>query len=825
MHNEPTPERRRLRAFKPALAVTLGVAALGLTALAANEIRSSRIQARHFSELARDLTYRVEAGPSPAISYPAAGPFDERLGYSRLPQFIERLSARGFAIDAQARLSPALLRFTADGYFAPYPEKTQAGLRLLDCSGENLFAARHPERIYQRFEAIPPLVVETLLFIENRQLLDAENPTRNPAVEWTRLGRAVMSQAVRLVDASHDVPGGSTLATQIEKYRHSPEGITGSAAEKLKQMFSASLRAYRDGEDTLPARRQIVVDYLNTVPLSALAGYGEVNGLGDGLWVWYGADFDAANRALFEAGLDRGDLRAQALAYRQVLSLMIAHRRPSSLLANGGREQLASLTDSHLRLLAAAGIVSPELRDLALALRPRFRDPVLDPVPVETAAGKTASVMRARVATTLDVPLYSLDRLDLMVKTTLDRDMQDGATASLLQLGDPKHARAAGLIGERLLDERETAKVYYSFALWERGPDANRVRVQTDNFDQPLDINEGTKLELGSTAKLRTLATYLEVVASLHREHAGLEAAELRRLDIEPRDRLSRWAVDYLVAAKDRSLAAMLDAALERRYSGNPGEGFFTGGGLHSFDNFKREDNGRNPTVREALRDSVNLSFIRMMRDIVRYYMYRPGSSARALQEAGSAQRAEYLSRFADREGRVYLQRYYRKYQGKPPEALLDTLVAETAAGGDLSRRISRGRRRRAGGVPRQARARGGPQPGRPRPSLRTPCAGQVLARRRGLPGARASAGAVAGLVSAPTSRGHAAAGLRCQCAGAPGGVFVALQDPPSRRAGKQNLHAARDRCLRADPPPLAAARLSLRAAGTFACHGDRQLR
>jgi beta-lactamase class A len=42
------------------------------------------------------------------------------------------------------------------------------------------------------------------------------------------------------------------------------------------------------------------------------------------------------------------------------------------------------------------------------------------------------------------------------------------------------------------------------------------VRVQTDTSDQALDINEGSKLELGSTAKLRVLTTYLEIVAELH---------------------------------------------------------------------------------------------------------------------------------------------------------------------------------------------------------------------------------------------------------------------------------------------------------------------
>ena len=41
---------------------------------------------------------------------------------------------------------------------------------------------------------------------------------------------------------------------------------------------------------------------------------------------------------------------------------------------------------------------------------------------------------------------------------------------------------------------------------------------------------------------------------------------------------------------------------------------FATGGGVHAFANFDREDDGRIMTVREAFRKSVNLVFIRLMR-------------------------------------------------------------------------------------------------------------------------------------------------------------------------------------------------------------------
>ena len=58
-------------------------------------------------------------------------------------------------------------------------------------------------------------------------------------------------------------------------------------------------------------------------------------------------------------------------------------------------------------------------------------------------------------------------------------------------------------------------------------------------------------------------------------------------------DNLTRWVSTYLSDAADRSLTALLNAAMDRRYSANPGERFFTGGGVHSFVNFDDKDNGR----------------------------------------------------------------------------------------------------------------------------------------------------------------------------------------------------------------------------------------
>ncbi len=671
----PVPWWRRKFTLVVAALVVLTV--LGVAHLVVTEAESSTFQARYFAGIAAKLKFRLEPGPSPSIRFPTGGPYDQRLGYSEMPAFLNRLRANGYRIKAQARLSDELAELIETGYFPPYPEKSQAGLHVLDCRGEPLFSSSHPENVYTHFDAIPPLVVNALLFIENRELLESGHPHRNPAVEWDRLAKAIIERGIKIFDPDYDAPGGSTLATQIEKYRHSPGGITPSFNEKFRQMVSASLRAYANGTDTSERRRQIAVDYLNTVPLAAAPGHGEVNGLGDGLWAWYGTDFSDVNALLTRGPDDPGrDLHAQARAFRQVLSLLIAQRRPSYFLGPG-RQQLAALTDSYLRLLADAGIVPPALRDAGLQITLSFRDEGTAPSNMQVGSWKSANLVRTRLASLLERPrLYDIDRLDVTARTTLDAELQDKVTAMLRRLGDPEYAKSAGLREPRLLGGGDPAAVLYSFTLYERAENANLVRVQTDNFNQPFDINEGAKLELGSTAKLRALATYLDLIASLHERHGGMTREDLRRVEVDRRDRLTRWAIDYLANAKDPSLAAMLEAAMARRYSANPAEQFFTGGGVHTFANFKREDNGKVPTVREALRDSVNLAFVRLMRDIVDHYMYRaPDTPARVLEDAKHPRRAEYLARFADREGQEFVRRFYRKYRGMSAEQALEALL------------------------------------------------------------------------------------------------------------------------------------------------------
>lgn len=662
---------------KYVLLAAIGALAYAGYQLVFTELQTSRWQAHYLAQLGRKLTVTMAPGPSNAIRFPAPGPYDERLGYAQLPDFTTRLQQRGFEIAAQARMSPRMTELVDEGLFAPYHEKTQAGLELFDCNNHVLYAQRFPQRVYASFGSVPPALVASLLFIENHNLLNPEYPQRNPAIDWRRFSRASADQVLHLFSSDRATPGGSTLATQIEKYRHSSGGQTGTAAEKLRQMASASVRAYLGGEVTLPWREQIVLDYLNTVPLSGSASHGEIQGIGDGLWSWYGEDFAEVNRLLQSMGDSAISVR-QAQVFKEALSLMIAQRRPSYYLLQN-HAALNTMTDRYLRLLAQARAIAPAWRDAALAIRLQQAGAPPPRASESFVERKAVTSLRSGLSTLLGVDsLYHLDRLDLRARSTIDQAAQQAITDALQRIRTPEGARAAGLYGRNMLQGNDDpAQLTFSVTLYEQRGGANLLRMQADSVDQPFDINSGSRLNLGSTAKLRTIVTYLEIVSALHQRLAGLSPAELRRLPISAQDVLSRWAVDYLARTPAASLQNMLEAAMERKYSGNAAEAFATGGGMQSFENFEPWENTQEFTVRVGFQNSVNLVFVRLMRDIVRYEIHQIEPNVdQWMADPGSPQRREYLARFIDQESSTFMRRFYRQYQGKTVNQALDLMFA-----------------------------------------------------------------------------------------------------------------------------------------------------
>lgn len=657
-----------------------GALAATLLAAVAYEVKTSYLQATLFTRIASDFDFHLGEGASDEIRFPRGGPYDERLGYSRIPLLVARLDSLGFDVARQARSSRSLLRWAERGVYPIYPPKGPVGLRVLDRREEPLLEERFPGLAYESFDSIPELLWRTLLYVESRELLDEAAPRRNPAVEWDRLLVGTTNLVLRELGAERAVPGGSTLATQLEKYRHSPGGATASPADKLRQMLSASLRAYASGPDTYAHRRRIVLEYLNSVPLAGQNGHGEVVGIGEALWAWYGTRFAHANSVLRREPSGAADRLERARIYRQVLSLVVAQRRPTFYLARAeGRRELQRLTNTYLRLLERDGVIPASLAQDARRLgsttildaAPSLRKPTFP------STNKGAGSVRAHLLELTGVRrTYDLDRLDLEVVSTLDRgwdatvrEVFDGMKRSDFLAGE-------GFRADGLLATGDPSNVLYSVLLLERTDLGNVVRIQADNFPAELSLAEGSRLELGSTAKLRTLVTYLEVIEELYARLADLEPEALRRERARARDPLTRWVATRLAVRPGTPLAEILDAALAREYSASPHERFATGGSVLVFSNFDTRFDDSVLSVREAFRHSVNLPFVRLMRDLVAYEIDQL-ETADLLENRDDPRRREYLVKFAEHEGAQYVVRFHARYRNRVGHEVFATLLGD----------------------------------------------------------------------------------------------------------------------------------------------------
>jgi membrane peptidoglycan carboxypeptidase len=647
------------------------------------EIQTSVLQSWFFTRTNEQLSYRLQHGRSAWIAFPRSAPFDDRRGYSKIPAFQARLDAQGYRITQQAQQSPKMFDLIERGISPPYAEPTETGLDIRGADGVALFRHAQSEFLFAKIDDIPPLLVKTLLFLENRDLDRPASPWQNPAIEWDRLFKAALLYVGSKLYLEVPVQGGSTLAVQLEKFRHSPNGRTESALEKFRQVMGASLKAYRAGMNTRAWRERIIIDYFNTVPLAAAPGYGEIHGLGEGLYAWFGMQLSDVVSSLKAPEMTAAKVRA----FKHALTLLIAVRAPSVFLVDE-RDSLEEKVGQFIRLMARSGTID---WDFATALQ---ESPIgfipAAPVPPQPSSGrnKAANAIRTTTMELLGISnVYDLNRFHLEVQSTIDVPLQKKITDLLHSLSDPNVIKARGLDGERLLEKADPKKVIYSFLLVEPTRQGNLVRVQADNLAAPLDFNKSVKLELGSTAKLRTLAHYLEVMAELHEELIALDAQGLKNKARGARDSLTRWAVETLQVEKNIALEPFLDRAMERRYSASPYEAFFTGGGLHHFENFDREENGRILALRDAFRNSTNLVFIRLMRDLVGYHRARlPYNADEVLSDAKNRDRSRMLEEIAEEESRNVLRRAYQSYRGQTEQQIVTRLLGTK---GNADRRLT----------------------------------------------------------------------------------------------------------------------------------------
>jgi cell division protein FtsI/penicillin-binding protein 2 len=125
----------------------------------------------------------------------------------------------------------------------------------------------------------------------------------------------------------------------------------------------------------------------------------------------------------------------------------------------------------------------------------------------------------------------------------------------------------------------------------------------------------------------------------------------------------------------------MLRASLERRFSADPSIKFFTGGGIHTFENFDDKFQGV-MNLRTAMRHSVNLVFVRLMRELVLHYTAELGYDQKAiLADRKHVDRETLLRSAVDRESRQYLWSFHEEYDGLTYQEALRKLCGPGAAG------------------------------------------------------------------------------------------------------------------------------------------------
>ena len=674
--DEPAPPnsgRQIRRGFRMPRLLKWAVALGAFIGLVVHEADTSAIQSWIFSHWNRHLSYALKPGPSARIVFPKHGPFDRQAGYIQIPEFGKLLEAHGYQVLAQTRFSRDLALAANFGISPPYEEPASTGLTIRDMSGQSIFQGSSGNELFRRFNDIPPPVVKALLLIEDRELDEPTGHRMNPAINWDRFAKATLLYAGHLLGLPVPIEGGSTLATQMEKYRHSIGGRTNSVFAKLRQMISASLKAYRRGPDTRAERRRLVVDYLNTVPLAATPRQGSVYGLGAALQRWFGLNLYDVCRLLRSTKSDP----AKVEAFKDVLDLLCSVRGPTYYLVEN-RAALNVRVDYYIGLLVRTGVIdrgfARQLRRTPAGFLPQTHIDDSEPLP----EAKAADVVRTELLSVLGLPgFYSLDQLQLSVDSTIDTALQRETEQIFASLKDPDFLSAHGLRGEQLLSQGNPKKVIYGLILFERLSNGYALRVDTDTLDAPFDLNRGMKLQLGSTAKLRTLANYLAIAASLYRKLSPLDSLSLRQQLNKARDPITRWAAGTLVHEKRCDLDAFLQEALDRRYSASPGE-FFTDGGVHFFHNFENDDNGRTLTVREATIRSVNLVYVRLMRDLIRYYEARLSyNTQKVLGNSDPRTRHRLLVQIADSETKYFLHQAYGDFQGRSRPEILESLLGK----------------------------------------------------------------------------------------------------------------------------------------------------
>lgn len=627
-------------------------ASLLLAGLLLFEIQTSYFQSLLFVEQSSRMKTTLEDQKTSNRWYPDHGPTNVRLGYTQIPEWLERLSE--FEVVKQATLNDEHLEFIKDGNNPIYNLETNKGLVLLD-KNQEIFYDKRQKNQFASFEEIPSILVDILLFVENKNVL-AEAPYFNPAIEYSRFVKASMAYLWnKVLLQSGRVAGGSTLATQMEKYNFSEDGKTASGKEKLHQIYSASLRAYLGGRDTSEARKKIVLDYFNSIPLGAAKGYGELHGFNEALEIFYGVDLKNELDLLRSIDLAKPTSHEQLESLNRALQIILAVRNPSFL--NDSRiEKLNSLKNNYIDLMVDQKIIPYS----SLLLKDQVEKKQAYSFPKKSFnQNKSQDLVRRRLSRILGTTNHDLDKLDLSANTTIDYRLQSQIELFFEKLKDPNFLDEHHLRVPKLLDQTNPENVIYSLTLYKLEDGEAKLRAIYDSQNQPFSFNDAGKVELGSSAKLRVIVSYLNAVKKAYEEK---QESKLDKTD----------PISILVKnSAAETLEEVLLESLEKIYSASPNESFFTGGGIHRFGNYNEEDNSKVVTLKESFKRSINLPFVRALRDVVNFHKQRTIDKTNLSEE----EKDRLLEKFIDKESKIFIEKYYRYFKARPELVIEDYLA------------------------------------------------------------------------------------------------------------------------------------------------------
>ena len=669
--------------------IIAGLIALGLVVLIMGEEIRYGIGFRYMTaQVEKVAQLENKPGKPQAWDIPIPdSPRWKRDGMIYYPQLFDVLKNGGFQIDKETHLvlTPQAKKLFDMGIipFNHYQGKAFSGLKIVDRHKKMVYLYKHPNQ-FKNFKHISPFILKALLVWENDKLRhrlfdkNKNGAELNYLIEGPRIAKSVSEYLQYKITGEGAYSGASTLMTTLEKITNTPGGKTHNVNDKINQMIGAGLHLYGGDSDLNSSLgsgsgkaeekgngngngvEKALVDFLNTVPMAGgpKSHAGELFGFGASYYAWFGYTIDGLNEQLKSK-----DSQVRSQAYKNICSLIVSIRRPSELLRSPDRvDKQANLLLSRLN--------KKKLLNSALYVKSRTMKPAWNPQrnhryqldyalhrEASSARNQYTQLIRRAVAEksgraeSKKINLQTVDAMSVAIEMTTDAQLEkdirgvlDDMYTETAQKTPFVQGRQKGLLYGLNLEELKN--IQYGAIVLEIDEDRHwKILANTDTQSNVVynPAKQG-RFQWGSTAKLRVLVNYLTIIhdEALLLQSAYKESKELsKKTSKEQASKdsyhiklkeygnssvtIKRLLASYIKKYPDATMKQILAWSMSRRISANPDRKFLTGESWHQFHNYQKSDDQKNPNIWQMTTDSINLSFVRLMRDVVDYYIEQSG--------------------------------------------------------------------------------------------------------------------------------------------------------------------------------------------------------